>query len=937
MRPITIEGWSARGGRYQPSFGAGADSGFACAKARETDRHGQNLRHDDLSYPAICTCLCGCLGNADVLKVSHLSRSPGARPHAAPALLAVALLLGVGTSISSAVGSGGAPGPTLIVGVAAQVTEPPRTPPTPSPSRSPTASPEATPTPAPASGEGGGDAPSPSPAPAAFAAQTAWVTGLHGLLSAVANLVLFFAAAALAVYLGSKLLPRLGVLLERGSELVVPPFANGTGDEKMAPILVGENARLRGDLARELERTRRRIEVSRKYADHAPADRSQLLNALAPSPEQVELPAGKLDPRINDLVASLSAAVPEKAKPLFGLISVAFPARGTQIACTVQHQPGPPDLLGLTVEITELDGPPASHPVTFWEEEPRAAPEPPTPDGVTHPAAERPTAEQLRAAMESLGSAGRYAEALGYARRALQLEPANQALAAESEQLAKLVSSQAVARAHHDAAGRLAAAGLREASAREYASAFQPPDAQRVESRWRVVLGLATGRAAEARRELGLWYLAASPRMVAEGLALLAAVAAGDVDTDDALKEAREREAGRLARASLNLSAVGDREAASVLATEAAALSPHSEGVKKEVERAAAAASAAPAPSEPAEARKARALYEIGRAFEERRAWAEAYSRYEAALAEDPTLAKAREGLQRVIEQQRDTSRRLTPIMSRAARWTAFALAQRAWLKRAEKAEAGPQERARIHNYFGMLYQSEGWAGHRDWLGLAAHELRTAIELDPEFYQPHQNLGETVALGARRRDQATGRREHRKAVLLYKEALRLAIQGPGNESPEEADKLLRARRRINIEKALSLLLMAPGDPEAARASRRAIRDADVRNWRPELHSEAGTAYDLACWLALYGAGKPEGYRDAAVCNLAIAVALDPAWEYAALKDQDLESIGHDVRRVVELVAASRASSGNDVPTLLQLAQGVVESLNTGGRNENGQA
>jgi hypothetical protein len=175
-----------------------------------------------------------------------------------------------------------------------------------------------------------------------------------------------------ALVLAWRLFPRIIELKRRRRQLVLPDFANATGDSTLDSVLAGSGIRLRERLAVELDRTRRKIETSRRYVEGR-ASVAELANAGVPSQDQAPLPSKSVDPRLGELLASISPAIPEHLRPVMGLVAAAFPPTGTLVGGAVQRQSEGPDRLGVSVEITELDGPPESRPWTFWESAPPAA------------------------------------------------------------------------------------------------------------------------------------------------------------------------------------------------------------------------------------------------------------------------------------------------------------------------------------------------------------------------------------------------------------------------------------------------------------------------------------------------------------------------------------------------------------------------------------
>lgn len=195
----------------------------------------------------------------------------------------------------------------------------------------------------------------------------------------------------------------------------------------------------------------------------------------------------------------------------------------------------------------------------------------------------------------------------------------------------------------------------------------------------------------------------------------------------------------------------------------------------------------------------ARGLYALGEVYEEAGAFGRAKTLYEEALGKLPAFAEARDALRRLVGEETSLAGRYEALMRPAARWLALEVHGRE-VERRYGGQLGDEERARLHNFYGVLYQTsapEFGRGHADFFyDLAVGEFRRAIAVRVGWYQPLENLADTHGMRDREDKELQSR-----AVLAYDDALGLVPRNVQDERQRELVEL-----RIRAARAASMLL-----------------------------------------------------------------------------------------------------------------------------------
>lgn len=173
------------------------------------------------------------------------------------------------------------------------------------------------------------------------------------------NRIVFFLAKVAIILLSLILIQRIILLIAfRTSQLVIDNFTNASGAEGMDFVLPGLSQLGREKLVREMKGVHQRLK------EHIPVSG---LRTYRP-PDKLSLPQSTPDERLSSLVASLNEFTPDQIDPLVSLLKILFPAYGTKVTSILQSQSEDYRRLGITFEITDIEGRIASRLYTIWEE-----------------------------------------------------------------------------------------------------------------------------------------------------------------------------------------------------------------------------------------------------------------------------------------------------------------------------------------------------------------------------------------------------------------------------------------------------------------------------------------------------------------------------------------------------------------------------------------
>ena len=170
--------------------------------------------------------------------------------------------------------------------------------------------------------------------------------------------ILLFLGQIILILLILMIIQRILFLIwNRSSQLVIDNFSNASGDEELDSVLTGLSQLARERLVREMKGVHYRLkEHVDKVAPrtYRPADR-------------LPLPQATPDQRLTNLVDSLNEFTPDQIDPVVQLLNVVFPTYGTKVTSILQSQGNDYEKVGITFEITDIEGHLASKLYTVWE------------------------------------------------------------------------------------------------------------------------------------------------------------------------------------------------------------------------------------------------------------------------------------------------------------------------------------------------------------------------------------------------------------------------------------------------------------------------------------------------------------------------------------------------------------------------------------------
>jgi tetratricopeptide (TPR) repeat protein len=278
-----------------------------------------------------------------------------------------------------------------------------------------------------------------------------------------------------------------------------------------------------------------------------------------------------------------------------------------------------------------------------------------------------------------------------------------------------------------------------------------------------------------------------------------------------------------------------------------------------------------------AQLNSADAMCALAAAYEAQGALEQAKSSYEAALQQKPDLAEARDGLLRVLGMPWTLSERYSNLLRPSMRRLALELAKRVMQKRGCRL-CGKTKRisyeARTLNFFGALYEASYQTFGGEFARLAIADLQRAIDLDPEWYQPYENLADVYTLMAQREtDQRTSVQHLHSALLQYVVALARARKAA--EGQETLNRIMVGMATAQLLTGTAALV------EKARSNILALTQAfPLGN-----QMDSRYLYNLASWYGFANQGQPPeaSARDAArrILGYSLGREHDPdVWSYA---------------------------------------------------------
>jgi len=186
---------------------------------------------------------------------------------------------------------------------------------------------------------------------------TKWTDDLEVVEKNVTRIFQIF-VKMLAVLLSILIVYRLILMIfQRSSQLIIDNFINASDAGEMNSVLPGLSQLARERLVGEMKGVHQRMKehiINQGPQTYHPSDK-------------LPLPQTCPDQRLGDLVTSLSEFTPEQMHPAVKMLKVIFPPLGTKVTSILQSQGKEYDRLGITFEITNIEGRLSSKLYTVWE------------------------------------------------------------------------------------------------------------------------------------------------------------------------------------------------------------------------------------------------------------------------------------------------------------------------------------------------------------------------------------------------------------------------------------------------------------------------------------------------------------------------------------------------------------------------------------------
>jgi tetratricopeptide (TPR) repeat protein len=706
---------------------------------------------------------------------------------------------------------------------------------------------------------------------------TQHVKDFKDLFLAVFVATLAFLALTLVPYVVIRM-----IRLSRAGQLVLADAIAGLDDAAGKNALPGISVLARQQLRRDLASAGDQVKKT--------IDRASLLSA--PFVVEPLAPRAAPDETLHQLTDSLSELAGEHGGTAVTFLGQALlKPTGTKVTPTLLKRGDAPGIVGVTFEISALDGSDAPEYVTLWEHGdpnalkrlkrparclPAAAPDQKKPASQDTRVTDNRGA--LRAIAGALRSAYRLNQAVGYLQEELGSVPNDYALAEELASLQAVLQVQAGARAAYDAAIALEAAGAVESFVNTVATILPLDNQERGSALWAATINGDPETRAQALVSLGDLY-GSSTFLDEEARELYKrAVGLGSVAARRTLGAFNAAIATSLIEAASKLHAIGRSAEARKFANEALALVPGNEGAKRIL---ALVNKVIGSPPVDTDTKAAAAHVALAKLFEKRRDLAAASEEYRRALESTPTDEAVQNQLSHALSRAKSLQDRLLEVLVPATRLLTWTLLRRELLRDqqrqvlsrispvkilAEGTQRARQRRtwlneARVRNYIGMLLQANGMPGYKiEFLCRAIEEFSHASELDPNDYRPQENWAVTQ--------------------IILAETLAEESNQPPREVAEARDLLHDASE--HFEQAKVLIDSTSGlSEEAIRTARRPV--LVEQTLAAYLSGRSGSIAQTAAWI-----------EDATRCWVAVEERNTPLlYNLAAVTSRKIEWVQHE--------------------------------------------
>ncbi|MEA5596398.1 hypothetical protein [Rivularia sp. UHCC 0363] len=193
-----------------------------------------------------------------------------------------------------------------------------------------------------------------------------------------------------------------------------------------------------------------------------------------------------------------------------------------------------------------------------------------------------------------------------------------------------------------------------------------------------------------------------------------------------------------------------------------------------------------------------------------------------------------------VIDSYPEVKDRYRALLKPATRWLALELSRREMLANVPWYYLGNWYKlyqAQINNFFGVINYASAPTHGRFFYQLAIEDLQAAIELDPNWYQPYENLGDTYSIQGKDFQESAKINRQRQAILQYEKAFA--------RCEDET-----VRRRIKVGKAIAQLLTK--EETLVKEAQTEIQLLE-KQWNAESELGSRFLYNLASWYAIFTA------------------------------------------------------------------------------------
>ncbi|AFY53510.1 hypothetical protein Riv7116_0933 [Rivularia sp. PCC 7116] len=233
------------------------------------------------------------------------------------------------------------------------------------------------------------------------------------------------------------------------------------------------------------------------------------------------------------------------------------------------------------------------------------------------------------------------------------------------------------------------------------------------------------------------------------------------------------------------------------------------------------------------------------------------------------------------IETYPELKDRFRALLKPATRWLALEISRREMLANVPWYYLGnwcKRYQSQINNFFGVINYASAPTHGRFFYQLAIEDLQAAIELDPNWYQPYENLGDTYSTQGREFQENRRVNLERQAILQYEKALA--------RCEDET-----VRRRIKVGKAMAQLLTE--DENLVEESRKEIQLLE-KQWNAESDLSSRFLYNLASWYAIFTGQNSEDKQTKQKARQYLIYALlrdsdRNLWDWAS-RDPDFQAV-----------------------------------------------